>query len=191
MLKTVSPKQAVKILITHIKTSALIFIVCVVFLSGMLTNDIAKKIFCVITTLLYMLSIYNCANTIYHNDNKSYTPETPHKLKGLILPTGLLICNVLIVILHYVTWNFMTIDGYLVTATGFINNLLFLIWTYPFNSFIVADASSLQTVGVIILFAAPIISSFLGYYSGYAGFDLNEKFIKLVYEDKKNKENEK
>jgi len=183
-------KQSFNIIKTHALISFVAFLLGILIFPSAITNSFGKIIFSVIATIVYILSIYNSAYEIYSRDNKSYTQESPFKLKGLLMGVPLLILTIIIYTLYFFSWRFMTIDGIIVGASGWINNFLFLIWSFPFTGFINLANGTMNLYGYVIVALIPLISSFLGYFAGFYGFDLNAKINQLIYE-KKNKEEKK
>ena len=108
--------------------------------------------------------------------------------KGLVLAVGIFAVSIILYALYFVAWKFMTINDALISVSGWINNFLFIIWTFPFTGFIKLSNGVMTWYGYIIVAAIPFIASFLGYFAGYKNFDLYSKFLSLVYENKeKNK----
>ena len=181
-------KQAFKLISAHAVACFFIFIIGILIFAGLITNKVGNIVFSTIATLIYFMSIYNHSYEIAQKDKKSYTPENPYMLKGLVLAVGILAVSIILYALYFVAWNFMTINEALISVSGWINNFLFIIWTFPFSGFIKLSDGVMTWYGYIIVATIPFIASSLGYFAGYKNFDLYSKFLSLVYENKeKNK----
>ena len=180
-------KQSMQLLKSHLYTSAFVFIFGVLIFAGVITHNVGSVIFSAVTTIIYFFSIYGTAFEIAMRDKKSYTPEQPYPVKGLILPIGILIASILIYALYFTAWKFMTINGMLFSAAGWIDNFLFIIWSFPFSAFIKLSNGYMNTFGYIFVSVFPFIASFCGYFAGYKDFDLHTKLLGAVYEKKTKK----
>lgn len=169
---------------THASAAVMMFLFGMLIFAAIITHNVGSKIFSAITSILYFMGIYNTSYEIALRDKKDYTPEKPFILKGLILPVNLLIITIILYLLYLITWKFMTLNGALISPAGFINNFLFLIWSFPFNGFIHLANGVMNWYGYIIVAIVPFIASFFGYLAGYKNFDIYGKFLKLVYEKK-------
>ncbi len=181
MSKYVTPAQMLKIVKTHLFTAAVIFLLGILIFASAVTSDIGSVLFSAIATIIYFFSIYSSAYDVAQRDKKSYTEEQPYRFKGLLLPIGLLIATVLLYALYLITWKFMTIDGSLYSVQGYINNILFYMWTFPFTAFINLEHGFMAWYGYVIVILLPFISSFLGYLAGYYNYDINGTLFKLIY----------
>ncbi len=190
MLHNFPIKQSFDVIKAHALISLVAFLFGVLIFPAAITSPVGKIIFSVVATLMYALSIYNSAYEAYNRDSKSYTEESPYKLKGLVIAVPLSIATAIIYALYFISWRFMSIDGIITGASGWINNFLFLIWTFPFNGFLDLSNGAMNWYGYIIIAVVPLISSTLGYLAGFFGFDLSGKINKLIYE-KKNQEEKK
>ena len=181
-------KQSFRLISAHALACFVIFIFGILIFAGLITNNVGSIVFSTIATLIYFISIYNHSYKIAQKDKKSYTPEQPYMFKGLVLAVGIFAVSIILYALYFVAWKFMTINDALISVSGWINNFLFIIWTFPFTGFIKLSNGDMTWYGYIIVAAIPFIASFLGYFAGYKNFDLYSKFLSLVYENKeKNK----
>lgn len=189
-MKNFPYKQSLQLISAHAVSALTIFFLGLLIFAGVITHSVGSIIFSAVTTLIYFMAIYNTSYNICLKDKKSYTLEKPYILKGLVLAVGILAVSCVLYALYIVAWRLMTVNGTLITAAGWINNFLFLIWTFPFTGFIGLSKGVMTWYGYIIVAIIPFTASFLGYYAGYVNFDLYSKFLNLVYE-KKNKESGK
>lgn len=187
MLHNFPLKQSINVIKAHSIISLVAFLFGILIFPAAITRPVGKIIFSVVATLMYALSIYSSAYECYNRDSKSYTDESPFMLKGLVIAVPLLIVTVIIYALYFLSWRFMSIEGVIVGASGWINNFLFLIWTFPFNGFLDLANGVMSWYGYVIIAVIPLISSTLGYLAGFYGFDLSGKINQLIYE-KKNQE---
>lgn len=146
-----------------------------------------KTLFSLIFVLIYAILIYNKGIDTARQD-KLYNKEAKgFLLKGLFLPIGIYVIWLFLFILYKVSWDYNIISY----NSGFINNLLFLIWNYPFFGFLNAVNGNLDAFGIILFFVVSMASSCGGYIAGIKGFDISEKVSKMVYEENDTKEGEK
>lgn len=181
-------QQILRLIKTHTYVAFFAFIFGMLFLASVVTTKTGGLVFSLITTIVYFFAIYNTSFDICKQDKKSYTKTTPYKLKGLILPIGVLCVSILLYVLYIVSWNFISIEKELIGITAWINNILFIIWSFMYNGFINLYQGTMSAFGYVIIAVLPFIASGLGYYAGYVDFDISEKFIKLVYEKKNTEE---
>lgn len=191
MSKYLTLEQLAKIIYTHFYSSSMIFFLGIFVFSGVVTSDAGLVIYSILTTVIYFFSIYNAAVGICHRDKKSYTHENPYWFKGFLLPIGLLLVSTLLYLLYFVTWKYMTINSMLYSAQGYINNILFTMWTFPFNAFIGLGNGYMNLYGYIIVAVVPFIASFLGYFAAYNNYDITSTVSKLIYATNKKEKNEK
>ena len=128
--------------------------------------------------------LYSEAYAIATRDKKSYTNEEPYLLKGFLLPVGLTILTIILYVLHYAVWTYMSVDGALMSITTWLLNMPYIIWTYAFNGIIGLEKGIMAWSGYIIVVFVPVIFSGFGYIAGLKGFDLTAKLSKYVYEKK-------
>ena len=190
MSKYITLSQLLKTVKIHLITTATIFLLAMFIFAGMITTKIGGIIFSCIATLVYFLSIYTFSLETANRDKKSYTKETPYKFKGLLLPLGIFVITIFLYALYSLTWKYMTFDNSLYSFQGYFNNIVFIIWTFPFNAFLDLNNGILSWYGYLIIAIVPFIASFLGYYAGYIGYDISMTINKFIY-DSNEKENHK
>ncbi len=176
--------QILRLIKTHTYVAFFTFVFGMLFLASIVTTKTGGFIFSLLATLIYFFAIYNTSFDICKQDKKSYTKTMPHKLKGLVLPVGVLAVSILLYLLYIISWNFISIGKELISVTAWINNILFIMWSFMYNSFINLYQGNMSLFGYIIIAVLPFVASALGYYAGYVDFDINEKFLKMVYEKK-------
>ena len=179
-------KQSLILLKSHAVTSGFTFIFGILIFAGVITHNIGSVIFSAVTTIIYFFSIYGSAYEIAMRDKKSYTPEQPYPLKGLVLAASIFIVSILIYALYFTAWKFMTINDTLFSVTGWIDNFLFIIWSFPFSAFIKLSEGIMSPFGYVLVAVLPFLASFAGYFAGYKDFDLQSKLLGAVYEKKNN-----
>lgn len=184
MHKFISPAQIIKIIKIHACVSCMIFLLATLVFGALTSNATGRIVFSVIAMFFYFIAIYNTSLEIAQNDKKSYTTENPHILKGLFLPVGYILTSILIYVLYFVTWKYMTVDNIIVGTSGIINNMIFVIWNYVYSGFISFSNGAMSPISYLITIIFPVIASFLGYLAGMKNFDITEKLNKAVYEEK-------
>ena len=80
----------------------------------------------------------------------------------------------------------MTINDTLFSVTAWIDNFLFIIWSFPFSAFIKLSDGIMSSFGYVLVAVLPFLASFAGYFAGYKDFDLQSKLLGAVYEKKNN-----
>lgn len=177
-------RQIGSVILSHL------FIVLVVSAFGFgafwwfLTKALWKELFSVICTAIYFFVLFFKGQKIAAHDKKSYSDETPFAWKGLILALGPMIITFILWLLYRMTWVFMTIDGSISGYSGIFYNIVFTIWTFPFNGIICLYEGGMFWYGHLILYLVPLISIAVGYYAGYKDINLYEKFLPMLYEKK-------
>lgn len=144
----------------------------------------SKYLFSLICIAVYMLDLYTRAEEIAKYDKKSYTGKISYPWKGILLPVGILGIWLLLFILYRVSWEYDIVSY----NSGFINNLLFIIWNYIYKGFLDFTNGSFNYYYIILVVLVPVTASGLGYLAGLKNFDLSQKVVKMVYEEKKEEE---
>lgn len=139
-----------------------------------------KPFLSLVFVLIYAILIYNKGIDTARQDKLYDKEKKPFLLKGLFLPIGIYIIWLFLFVLYKLSWHY-NIVSYI---SGFINNLLFLIWNYPFFGFLNAVNGDISILGVILFFAVSLAASCGGYIAGIKGFDISAKVSKMVYEEK-------
>ena len=184
MHKFISPAQIFKVIKIHACVSCMIFLLGTLVFGALTANTVGRTVFSVIAMFFYFIAIYTTSLEIAQNDKKNYTKEKPHILKGLFLPVGYILTSILIYVIYFITWKYMTIDNIIIGTSGIINNMIFVIWNYVYSGFISFSNGVMSPMSYLITAIFPIIASFLGYLAGMKNFDITEKLNKAVYEDK-------
>lgn len=179
MRKILIPKQLFEIIKTHCCVSVIAFLVGTT-LSPMIVTKFSKNLFSLIFIFLYMVLIYNKSESIARRDRKTYTEEKPYKCKGLVLPLGIYLVWGFLYVMYYISWKYQIISY----TSGFINNLLYIMWNYCYYAFINVGNLNVGVLSIIMFFTVPLITCMLGYFAGYRNFDLSEKVAGIIYEKK-------
>ena len=191
MSKYVTLNQLIEIIKTHIFTVCPIFILGIIIFAGLITSAVGSVIFSIVATIIYFFAIYSKAFEVAKRDMKSYTREKPYAFKGLLLPTGYLILSIVIYLLYFVSWRFMSIDGVIVGLSGWINNFICIIWTFPYTGFMTLKDGYMSVSGHLLVYLLPFAASFLGYFAGYKNYDITVTLSKLVYVTRNKEDGEK
>lgn len=151
------------------------------------TGDVSKYIFSGVFVFIYALAMYSKGNDIAVRDKKSYTTEVPYFWKGALLPVGIFVIWGFLYALYFVTWKYDII----VYNSGFINNMLFLLWNSVYSGFLNLRSGNFDVAGVVMFFLIPVVTCGLGYFAGYRSFDIGIKVSKLIYEKQDKDEDDK
>ncbi len=185
LFKYLPPKQMLQIIKSHAVATIFIFIFAMLAAGAIYGKyAILLNIFTVITLFIYFSFIYGEAFNIAKKDKKNYTDEEPYLLKGFLLPIGLTIITILLYVLYYVVWRYMSVNGALTSMVAWTLNMPYIIWTYAFNDLIGLEKGIMSWYGYIIVVFTPVIFSGIGYIAGLKGFDIKEKLSKYIYEKK-------
>ena len=185
LFKYIPIKQMLQIIKGHIIATIFIFLLAMIGAGAIYgKHAIILKIFSIIALLIYFTILYSEAYSIASRDKKSYTSEEPYLLKGFLLPIGLTILTILLYILHYAVWKYMSVDGGLISIKTLLLNMPYIIWTYAFNAIIGLEKGIMAWYGYIIVVFVPVIFSGVGYIAGLKNFDLVAKLSKYIYEKK-------
>lgn len=186
MFNKIPTKQMTGVIKSHIIAAFCLFFLGLFAESVVYGPKIGMIVFVLIEVLVYFSVIYANAYKVATHDKKSYTNEKPYLYKGFLLPIWLIIITVLLYIVYYLVWKYMTVDKTFVSVLPRILNLIFVIWTYPFNAIIGLKEGFMAWYGYIILIIVPVIISGIGYFAGLKEFDINSLISKIVYEEKDN-----
>ena len=176
--------QVLSVIATHAKAAVLFFIVWLLALS-ITGTKIGGLIYSVISAIFYFFMMYNAGYSIVKDDKKSYTELTSDKKKGLLLPIGLLVLNIVLVVLYKAAWTFASDGSGLTNWWALACNALALFWFSPYINILGMDKGALAVYGYAIICLLHILAFYLGYFAGYNDFDISTKFRFLMYEKKK------
>lgn len=186
MFNKIQIKQMLGIIKSHAAVAFCLFLLGLFAESVVYGPKLGMVIFILIELLVYFAVIYANAYKVATHDKKSYTKEKPYFYKGFLLPIGLSIISVLLYIVYYLVWKYMTVDGSFVSILPRLLNLVFIIWSYPFKAIIGLKEGFIEWYEFIILIILPVIISGIGYFAGLKEFDINSFISKIVYEEKGN-----
>lgn len=174
-------KQVLRLVKAHFLVSILIFVFAMIISGALYGNSkIPLVIFTIISMLTYFSSIYQESYNIARQDKKRYTLEEPYKLKGFLLPVGVVVLTIVLYIMHYLIWKYMSMSN----IWASLLSTIYVIWTFAFNGIIGLRQGFMAWYGYIIVVFAPVIFSGLGYIAGLKDFDITAKLSKFVYEKK-------
>lgn len=171
-------------LYTHIKSVLLIFFVGFCLLSGLWMINILDTILGCLMLFIYGVTLFSEGYSCATYDLKSYTNTKAYPHKGIILSLLIPVSNFLIWILMKYMWSFNPSETINQIPT-FIGNIIFVLWTFPYNSFMKLNASHISVIGHILLYIFPVITVGAGYFAGFKKWDIASKFSFLMYEKKK------
>jgi len=145
-----------------------------------------KEIASLIAMFIYVLVLYSTSLDIARQDSKQYTYEAAYPWKGLILPLGIYVVWGFLYILFHVSWKYGIVHPDFVS--GLINNILFVMWNYVYMGFMQIIEGKFAVWTLLLVFLVPLVSCGIGYFAGYKGFDISEKVVKIVYDEKDEEE---
>ena len=185
-LKYSIPGQMLLMIKNHFGTSVVFMILFL--MTASMRNGFGNTVFGIVGFLGYFLSIYAYSETALRDDKRSVSPLTPNPLKGLLLPAFLTIVNVLVILLYKLAWS-QGSDGHSMTEIwSLILNIISLLWVAPYEPLLGMAYGHIELQGYLIIFVTPFVSSLLGYFAAYKGFDLSAKIHSLAYEKKADKD---
>lgn len=141
-------------------------------------DGIFKYIFSTVFILIYALAMYSKGEELAKRDAKSYTDEIQYKYKGLLLPAGIIVIWLVLLVLYKFSWKYDIVSY----SSGFINNLLFAVWSFVYNGFMDLSNGSFSFYSQILFVLVPVAACGAGYFAGYKKFDLSVHIAELVYE---------
>ena len=186
MSKYISFKQIFQLVKMHLYVSIAATFMGLIMVSFS-TGGITKYIFSGIFILIYMLVLYSKSADIAKHDRQEYSKEVPYAAKGFLLPIGIFVVGTLFYVLYSITWKCNIID----TTSGFVNNALFVVWTFVYTGLANLSNGHISLTAVIAFIIVPEIAAELGYFAGFKNFDLSEKVAEVVYDLDENKEYKK
>lgn len=184
MGKNFKIKQFWPIIRNHISCVCMLFLLTALLFPNYIGDKFLSGVHTTVCMIIYFFVVYSGAYEVSKKDIKSYTNQKAYWYRGLILPIGLTVIGVFLLVLYLITWKFMTVDGVILGTYGYINNFLFVMWSFVYNGILGLVGGKISVIGIVVLFVYPFIPSFVGYFLGYKGFDMANLFHKLVYSNK-------
>ncbi len=198
--------QILGVFFTHVKAVLIIALLGLFILGSLLVMDVVGKIVSVTLLLIYGLVLYSSGYECAEYDLRSYTKTTSYLHKGFYLSLLIPISNLLIWILmkflwsidaeeaiapvkqmEYTWWPQIPNASYL-PATAIAGNIIFVIWTFPYNEFMNFSQSYMSVWGHVLMYVFPVLCVTIGYVGGLKKWDLSKYLNFLVYE--KNSKND-
>ena len=183
-LKYTFKGQIISVLLTHLKAAVIFFFVWIIAIA-VTSSGVGGIIYSVISAIFYFMMMYSAGYETFRSDRKSYSQLTPFWYKGLILSTGVIVLNALILTIYKLSWIFGS-DGTSVTSVwSFIGNFLGLFWFSPYLNLLGMASGNIKIYGYAIIFLLHTLACFLGYFAGYKNYDISAKLRAFMYEKKK------
>ncbi len=176
--------QCMSSVLAHLEGSVIAFLFGTLVFWWFVEAPVWKYIFSVVFGAVNFLCIYNAAHKTAVYDTRSYSQFKPDMRKSLLLTASIWAATLLLWGLYWVTWRFASIDGYIFSLSSSINNMLFYMWTFPYVAIVKMSMGGFSAVGMVIVFAVPLVASVAGYYTGMRRIDLTDKLISGIYEKK-------
>lgn len=169
----------------HLLTSLTIGVVGIVFVPSALTYSVFSAIFTIMAIVICFAAVYTRAWQIAEADKKAAGEEKLPAYKGTVLSAGAIVISLVLLGGYIFAWRFLTIDGSLATATGYIYNIVYILTTFAFNPLLGLDKGDVSIIGHLVMYVIPVIASTLGYIAGLKGFTISDKLMPMIYEKKK------
>lgn len=176
--------QMLSMVRSHAFTAIVIFLIWLVT-AGMWEVDIGSRIFGILGSFCYVITIYNCACSCAQADKRTASPLKAYPAKGLIIPAFLLAVNVLITIMYKYIWIVGGDGQYLREGWAILLNVLTLAWVAPYDAFLGMAQGHMELRGYLIMYLLPFVISAIGYFAGFKGIDIYGKINSIAYEKKK------
>ncbi len=177
-------KQILGVFFNHLIISIFMLIVLMGLISFSEKYFALKIAISIISILIYFFFSFTKAYEYATDDLKSYSTLKPYALKGLVLSSWVAIVCFILWILHFMAWKFIPITDQSISYVTLFINAGCLVMTAPFLDIVNMKGPDADLFGKIISITIPMISSFIGYYSGYIKWDYIKYFNKFVYEKK-------
>lgn len=175
-----SKSQFFNAFFSHLKTVLILFFIFYFALLSLWTVNILNKVLAVLVLVIYIFAMASCGNLTAEYDLKSYSKTTPFWYKGLLMGISIIVSNFIAFCTLKLVWA-VAPQTNLATV---IANILFCVWTIPYNSFLKLSGSDITVLGHVLMYTVPIISTGFGYFSGYKKWNILEKLNKLTFEKK-------
>lgn len=178
-------KQCGKVLLRHLLITAVITLFALAAFWWFIEQAVWKQVFSIVCTLLYFSVMASCAQRIAEHDGRDWSPEKAYPQKGFLFALVLVAATFLLWALYFFTWNFLTIDNSIYGGAGTVYNIIFMVWTFPFNGLMGLYQGYMMWYGHVLIYAVPALSMIVGYLLGYRKIRVTERLEALMYEKEK------
>lgn len=179
-------RQCGTLLLHHLIITAVITLFGLAAFWWFLEQPIWKEIFSAVCTLLYFGMMMSAAQRIADRDGKGWTQQSPYAAKGFLLSLSVVGTTFVLWLLYVFTWSCLTLDGSVYGLAGTFYNIVFTVWTFPFNGIIRLYQGGLMWYGHFLLYLPTVFSVTLGYWFGYKKIRLSDRLEPLMYEKENN-----
>lgn len=184
MIEKLQLNQVLRIVKAHLLSTLLTFVLAMIAASAVYGTKIGMIIFAVISIFIYFAMVYAEGYEIAKCDKKSYTKEKPYTLKGFYLSWGVIVITIILYVIYYLVWKYMSVEGVLTEILPVLLNSLFVLWSYAFSGIIGLQEGFMNWYGYILVIVLPVVFSGIGYIAGLKDFDITIKLSGYIYENK-------
>lgn len=177
-------KQFTDVLKGHMSAIAAEALLELFVLGFLFVIDGVRVISGVLFTVVYFALIYYRGKKAAIADMKSYSELKPSLKKGALFGGAIAAVTLILFVADKAVWMCCADGEILTNAFAKIVNTVFVIWIIPYYGFMGNGADIVTPIVFVLMLAVPIISSFLGYFSGIKGINIFEKFKSSMYEKK-------
>jgi len=177
-------KQMGSLLCIHLITLLPGLIVTVLLLPVTTKFKAIELVVSALFVIIYFSVMFVSGWRFANRDIRPHNREEANILKGFLISISVLLLNFVLWVMYWFSWKYLSIDGSLVTWSGFLYNALFIFDTIFISSIGEISKGNINLLGNLLLYLVPFFSVGLGYILGYKNITFDGKFDKFVYEKK-------
>ena len=199
--KTVSASKryfldGMKLVGTYLMAVASAVILFLVAFFSFINNQVLMTIFCSFFILVVFGFVYTAAARVARHDVKPYYDVSHFPARGFVIGLIPVAFTTLLVILWQLAYipSFLDLAKYggLPNYIYLADQFVFVIYTFPFNSFMKLDGNIITWYSYVMIYLIPYLACGLGYLAGYRNFSFYDQYIyKLIYKGKPQNKNGK
>lgn len=175
-------KQCGMLILRHLATSMAITVFGLVAFWWFLEQAVWKQLFSIICTAIYFVMMMSCAQRIAEHDRQDWSEETAYPLKGFVLAIAPVLTTFILWAIYFFTWNCLAIDNSVYGLSGTLYNIIFTVWTFPFNGIMGLYQGYMMWYGHVLIYAVPALAVIAGYWLGYRKIRLEDRLDSMMYE---------
>ena len=177
--------QIGSVTLTHFLCVLIEFILGIMVLGATSKYPVMNVIATALMILIYVWVMFIRGYEMADYDHKPYHYIKGYPWKGIVLALGLNVLTVVFFVLFLTPWLSSFVNGDLKPLMMLIENVPFVLWTFPFNTILQISESGVSVLGAVIAVAVPELAAGIGYYMGYKKIDVGKGMSKFIYEKKK------